>query len=267
MESIRKFDAGIARGEGAIAAVVLLAMIFLASLQALLRNLTYLDLSFANDALGELAWIDEFLKKGTLWLAFLGASLATRDERHIAIDVLPKLLNDQGKRFVRGLVGIAAAIISFMLARAFWGAVVVNGLERPFRYEVLADGEAMHICDATLAQLAQSDMHAPGIFCALRSGLSGIGVPVETPGAAAQLIVPVAFVVMSVRFLALGILGFMEVANPPKATAKAEDVIPGAPLANAHVADPGADPEPAEEASADPETSEDDDAASEKKEG
>ncbi len=250
--------------------MVLLAMILLASLQALLRNLTYLDLSFANDALTELAWIDEFLKKGTLWLAFLGASLATRDERHIAIDVLPKLLNDQGKRFVRGLVGIAAAIISFMLARAFWGAVVVNGLERPFRYEVLADGEAMHICDATLAQLAQSDMHAPGIFCALRSGLSGIGVPVETPGAAAQLIVPVAFVVMSVRFLALGIVGFMEVANPPKAGAKSEDVIPGAPLANAHLAEPApaADPE-SESSDGDEDGDEDasDDAASEKKEG
>lgn len=216
MESIRKFDAGIARGEGAIAAAVLLAMIFLASVQALLRNLTYLELSFANDALSHLAWIDEFLKKGTLWLAFLGASLATRDERHIAIDVLPKLLNDQGKRFVRGLVGFAAAAISFMLARAFWGAVVVNGLERPVSYEVLADGEAMHICDATVAQLAQSNMSAPGIFCALRGGLAGIGVPVETPGAAAQLIVPVAFVIMTVRFFATGVLGFMEMANPPK---------------------------------------------------
>lgn len=192
-------------------------MIALASLQALLRNLTYLELSFANDALGQLAWIDEFLKKGTLWLAFLGASLATRDERHIAIDVLPKLLNDQGKRFVRGLVGISAGLISFMLARAFWGAVQVNATERPISYEVLADTGTLHVCDATLAQLETSGMAAPTLFCGLRSGLSAIGVPVETPGAAAQLIVPVAFVVIGVRLLAHGVIGFLEVARPPEA--------------------------------------------------
>lgn len=218
MDWIRKFDAGLARGEGAIAAVVLLLMILLASVQALLRNLTYLDLSFANDALGHLAWIDDFLKKGTLWLAFLGASLATRDERHIAIDVLPKLLNDQGKRFVRGLVGIAAGLISFMLARAFWGAVLVNGEERPISYEVLADGDALHICDATAAQLAASHADAPSIFCGLRSGLSALGVPVETPGAAAQLIVPIAFVIIGIRLLAHGVIGFMEVVSPPPKT-------------------------------------------------
>lgn len=220
LDWIRKFDAGIARGEGAIAGAVLLTMILLASVQALLRNLTYLELTFANDALGHLAWIDEFLKKGTLWLAFLGASLATRDERHIAIDVLPKLLNDQGKRFVRGLVGIAAGLISLMLAKAFWGAVLVNGEERPISYEVLADGDALHICDATAAQLAASDMSAPGIFCALRSGLAGLGVPVETPAAAAQLIVPVAFVLIALRLFGHGLVGFMELAKPPPAHPK-----------------------------------------------
>jgi len=222
LDWIRKADTGLARGEGAIAAVVLLSMIVLASIQALFRNLTYLDLSFANDALTELSWIDDFLKKGTLWLAFLGASLATREERHIGIDVLPKLLNDQGKRFVRGLVGIAAGLICLMLARAFWGAVLINGEERPLRYEVLADGSALHICEATAAQLAASDLSPPRIFCALRSGLGAMNVPVETPSAAAQLIVPVAFVFMAIRFFGHGIHGFMQVMNPPPKTAESE---------------------------------------------
>ena len=218
MDFIRRIDAGLARGEGAIAAIVLLLMIVLASLQALFRNLTYLDLSFANDALGQLAWIDEFLKKGTLWLAFLGASLATRDERHIAIDVLPKLLNDQGKRFVRGLVGVCAGLISFMLASAFWGAVEVNAAERPISYEVLAEGGALHVCDATAAQLAASSMSAPGLFCGLRSGLAALGVPVETPGAAAQLIVPWMFVMIALRLFGHGVVGFLEVVRPPPKT-------------------------------------------------
>jgi TRAP-type C4-dicarboxylate transport system permease small subunit len=229
LDFIRRIDAGLARGEGAIAAILLLLMIALASLQALFRNLTYLDLSFANDALGHLAWIDEFLKKGTLWLAFLGASLATRDERHIAIDVLPKLLNDQGKRFVRGLVGICAGLISFMLARAFWGAVEVNAAERPISYEVLADGGALHVCDATAAQLAASSMSAPGLFCGLRTGLAAIGVPVETPGAAAQLIVPWMFVMIGLRLFGHGIVGFLEVARPPAPKSDPPAAAPTAP--------------------------------------
>jgi TRAP-type C4-dicarboxylate transport system permease small subunit len=197
-------------------------MILLASVQAALRDLTYLELSFANDALGQLAWIDDFLKKGTLWLAFLGASLATREERHIAIDVLPKLLNDQGKRFVRGLVGISAGLIAFMLANAFWGAVLVNGEERPLSYEVLTDTGALHVCDATLEQLTAGRAEAPGLFCALRRGLAGIGVPVETPSAAAQLIVPWMFVMIGLRLLGHGVAGFMEVVRPPEQTKQAE---------------------------------------------
>jgi TRAP-type C4-dicarboxylate transport system permease small subunit len=215
LDRIRKFDAGIARGEGAIAAVVLLSMIFLASVQALFRNLTYLDLSFANDALTQLAWIDEFLKKGTLWLAFVGASLAAREDRHIALHILPTLLNDQGKRFIRGLVGIAAGFIAIMLARAFWGAVLINGEERPLAYEVLADGGSIHVCDATAAQLEASSAHAGLFFCALRGGLGGLGIPVETPSAAAQLIVPWMFIVIAIRFFGHGVMGFYETFNPP----------------------------------------------------
>jgi hypothetical protein len=102
-----------------------------------------------------------------------------------------------------------------MLASAFWGAVEVNASERPISYEVLADSGALHVCDATAAQLAASNMSAPGLFCALRSGLSAIGVPVETPGAAAQLIVPWMFVMIALRLVGHGVVGFLEVVRPP----------------------------------------------------
>lgn len=223
MGPLKKLDEGLARGEGAIAAVVLLSMIVVASIQALLRNLTYLDLSWANDALSEFDWADQFLKKGTLWLAFLGASLATRDERHIAIDVLPKLLGDRGKLVVRGLVGIAAGVISFFLARAFWSAVLVNALERPMTYEVFGESGPIHSCEATAEQLEQARLAGTPIFCAVRDLLSGIGAPVETPQAALQLVVPAAFVLISVRLVANGLGAFLELGKPPeKPKAEAE---------------------------------------------
>ncbi|MBW2630144.1 MAG: hypothetical protein JRE45_21410, partial [Deltaproteobacteria bacterium] len=74
MKYIRNFDRGLARGEALVAASVLLLMIGVASAQAALRNLTNLDFDWANLVLEHMEWADSFLQKGTLWLAFFGAS-------------------------------------------------------------------------------------------------------------------------------------------------------------------------------------------------
>ena len=85
MKRIRRIDRQLARGEAAIAAAVLLIMIAVAATQAALRNLTNMDFDWANLVLERMEWADSFLQKGTLWLAFFGASLSTFDEKHIAI--------------------------------------------------------------------------------------------------------------------------------------------------------------------------------------
>jgi hypothetical protein len=71
---IRRLDRGLARGEAAIAATVLLLMILVAAMQAALRNLTNLDFEWANLVLERMDWADSFLQKGTLWLAFSESS-------------------------------------------------------------------------------------------------------------------------------------------------------------------------------------------------
>ncbi len=204
-------DNGIARGEATIATDFLIAMIIAAALQALFRNLTDLEVGWANEAVNWLSWVDPFLQKGTLWLAFLGASLATREERHIGIDLLPRLLPHKGKLLMRGIAGVGSSVVAFFLARAFWGAVLVNAGERPMEYEVLGDSGALHVCDATAAQLIDP---APTIFCGVRSVLGVIGVPVETPEAALQLIVPAMFIVISARLLGNGMKAFVEIGDP-----------------------------------------------------
>ena len=121
LRHLKRFDAGVARGEAAIAAFVLLSMILLAATQAILYNLaTSAELSWANDVLLELDWVDAILQKGTLWLAFLGASLATFDDKHIAVDVLSRVLPGKARLVAKGLISLASGVACFFLGRVFF---------------------------------------------------------------------------------------------------------------------------------------------------
>ncbi len=182
-----------------MAAAVLLSMVLVAAAQAVLRNLTNLDVGWANALLGHMDGADQFLQKGTLCLAFLGASLATHDDKHIAIDVLQRVAPPRTRALMRGVVACAAALTAFFLARVFWMAVLNNGQDRPLAYEVLAPSGPVNICDAPAHAIADAQLTRPGLFCVVRWLVGKLGAPVETPGAAAQLVVPVMFLVMSVR--------------------------------------------------------------------
>jgi TRAP-type C4-dicarboxylate transport system permease small subunit len=202
MKYIRRIDRGLARGESAIATTVLLVMIAVAATQAALRNLTNLDFAWANAVLEHMAWADSFLQKGTLWLAFFGASLATYEERHIAIDVLPRIVAPRVKQLLRAVVSTFAAVTCFYLSRVFWLSVLNNAREIPLEYSVLGPSdEMMHICEAPVQILADSGLSKPGLFCAARSVLEVFGVKMSTPDVALQLIVPAMFMFMAVRFI------------------------------------------------------------------
>lgn len=202
MKYIRRFDRGLARGEAAVAAAVLLIMIAVAAAQAALRNLTNLDFAWANVVLEHMDWADSFLQKGTLWLAFFGASLSTYDERHIGIDVLPRLAPPRIKQLIRMIVSTFAGVTCFYLSRVFWLSVLNNAKEIPLEYSVLgASDEMIHICEAPLEILAESGLTKPSIFCAVRSILEVFGAKMSTPDVALQLIVPAMFMFMAVRFI------------------------------------------------------------------
>lgn len=215
MNYLKRFDDGLARGEAALATVFLLSMIVAAAAQAVARNLaSEAGVESANELVAWLSWVDPFLQKGTLWLAFLGASLATREERHIAIDVLPRIASRKVKLVMRGLAALGASVVSFFLARAFWAAVLVNAEERPADYEVFGDSGALHVCDAPAQLVVDAGLEIPTLFCQVRAMLGGLGVPVETGQAALQLIVPVMFVIIAARLLANGIGAFLEMNKP-----------------------------------------------------
>lgn len=185
-----------------MAAAVLLLMIFIAAAQAVFRNLTNFDLAFANVALEHMAWADSFLQKGTLWLAFFGASLSTFDEKHIAIDILPRLSPPRMKQFLRSIVSAFSAVVCFYLARVFWLSVLNNAMEVPLEYSILGPNDEMvHICQAPAQLLADAGLSRPDMFCGLRSLIEVFGAKMSTPDVALQLIVPAMFMFISVRFM------------------------------------------------------------------
>lgn len=225
MKFFRRLDRGLARGEAAIASGVLLFMILVAATQATLRNLTNLDFGWANLVLEQMAWADSFLQKGTLWLAFFGASLSTYEEKHIAINVLPRLMPPRGKQFLRAIINTFAGVTCFYLGRVFWLSVLNNAQEIPLEYSVLGSSDQMiHICDASRELLTKADLSRPDVFCALRSVLDVFGAQMSTPDVALQLIVPAMFIFMAIRFVSRAIAAavvFITKQYPPEAEGEA----------------------------------------------
>jgi len=85
---------------------LLVAMILLATYQILLRNL--FD--------GGLIWGDELLRILVLWTGLLGAVAASRERRHITIDVLSRLLPERLRRWTARLVALFTGLVCALLA-------------------------------------------------------------------------------------------------------------------------------------------------------
>ena len=209
IDLFRRIDRAWARGEEWLIVVVLILMVLVAAFQAGVRNLTRFDIGWANHMLMNMAWADSFLRKGTLWISFLGASIATFRHKHIAIDVLLRVAPVRSKYWMLALGGVLTGLITLGVTYSFWSAAKLNLTERPVEYEILGDNGPMHVCDATQEQLKNLvGVQKPTVFCAARSVLAVLHIPAETPGAAFQLIVPLAFLAISIRLFAYGIAYF-----------------------------------------------------------
>ena len=82
------------------------ALLGLSTTQILLRNF------FSSG----LFWADELVRLLVLWLAVVGALAATRDRRHIAIELIVRSLPDVLQRMTRSIVALFAAGISSVFA-------------------------------------------------------------------------------------------------------------------------------------------------------
>ncbi len=92
--------------EDGILVVLLSAMILVAAAQILLRNVFDIGLS----------WGDQTLRILVLWVALMGAVAASRENKHINIDVLLRFLSRRGRAMSQVAVGLFTAFVCGVVA-------------------------------------------------------------------------------------------------------------------------------------------------------
>jgi TRAP-type C4-dicarboxylate transport system permease small subunit len=103
-----RVDQTIARVEGLLLAITLSTMILLAFLQIVLRNFFLTGLS----------WGDPLVRYLVLWAGFTGAALATREGKHVRIDVFSQWVPGVGNRIIHMLTDLFSFFICGVLTYA-----------------------------------------------------------------------------------------------------------------------------------------------------
>jgi len=118
MNRWHRFDNFISRLEQILITVLLSAMILTAFLQIILRNF------FTTG----LAWGDPLVRHLVIWVGFIGAALATKEGKHITIEIVSHWLSGRANRYVRSVSHLFSALVCGLLAWAALKFVRVEAL-------------------------------------------------------------------------------------------------------------------------------------------
>ncbi len=97
-----------------------------ASLGLLLGGMTLLactQIFLRNFGMGSLFWGDEAVRLMVLWIAMIAGIAAAREDRHISIDVLTRLLPARLRALPTLVVDVFTAVVCFALAWYGWRMV------------------------------------------------------------------------------------------------------------------------------------------------
>ena len=92
--------------EDGLLAALLLGMLLLASSQIFLRNLFEIGM----------VWADPLLRIMVLWLGLLGALAASRDNKHITIDILTRLMPTRARILTHIFTSLFTSVVSGLIA-------------------------------------------------------------------------------------------------------------------------------------------------------
>lgn len=70
-----------------------------------------------------LVWVEEFTQYQMIWITWLGAGLALREGRHVAVDLLQDALPESLRRMLRW--AIVALMLAFLALLAWYGVQIV----------------------------------------------------------------------------------------------------------------------------------------------
>ncbi len=108
MDQLEKIDEAIDRIETGLIVVFLSSMMILAFLQIFLRNVFMTGF----------AWGDMLLRNLVLWIGFIGATLATREGKHINIDIISRSLSPSVRGWVECVIHLFSLLICGLLTYA-----------------------------------------------------------------------------------------------------------------------------------------------------
>jgi TRAP-type C4-dicarboxylate transport system permease small subunit len=110
-KTLKFIDNSLALVENSLIVLIVAIMVVMSFLQVFLRN--FFDYG--------ILWGDIFLRHMVLWVGFIGASLATRDEKHINIDVLGRISPERFRPYLRTIVDLFTMLVCIALAHAAYG--------------------------------------------------------------------------------------------------------------------------------------------------
>jgi TRAP-type C4-dicarboxylate transport system permease small subunit len=110
LNALKKLESVLVRVESALLVAFLTIMVALSFSQVVLRQ------AFSTGLL----WADTFLRHLVLWVGFLGAALASADNKHFAWDTGVMFLTGKTKKAVVALSHLCACAITVILAQASW---------------------------------------------------------------------------------------------------------------------------------------------------
>lgn len=107
-----RFEALLVRGNQAL----------IIALMAVMATLVFVNVVSRYVFNHSIIWVEELTQYQMIWITYLGAGLALREGRHVAVDTLQDLLPQAARQALRTLV--AAAIAAFMLAVTVLGVQI-----------------------------------------------------------------------------------------------------------------------------------------------
>ncbi|MBT3181550.1 MAG: TRAP transporter small permease [Deltaproteobacteria bacterium] len=172
MQKIINFFSGVdrvfAKFVKSLLIVILLSMVGFVVLQVVLRNVFYSGIS----------WADVATRHMVLWVAFLGAMLATRSRQHISIDALTRMIPRKARNAVRIALDMLSCVVSIILAKAAlafvleeraMGAELFIGIPTwvaqviiPFGFAMIAIEYAIGVCLDIHRIVKDGDRHVAG---------------------------------------------------------------------------------------------------------
>lgn len=105
MKWINKINDAVGKAENFLLSISLLVMLFLAFLQVVMRNVFNAGIP----------WADTLVRLMVLWVGFIGASLATKIDQHLTMEVLTKYMPERARHLTSVIVKIFSIIVCYYL--------------------------------------------------------------------------------------------------------------------------------------------------------